>query len=54
MHTNACRTAAKSDNFASISYARLQFGRRTRTTVHALVDCQLVRIFWANVLTDSH
>jgi hypothetical protein len=54
MHTNAYRTAAKSDNFASISYARLQFDQRTRTMVNALVDCQLVRTFWANVLTDSH
>jgi hypothetical protein len=50
IHANAYWTAAKLAVFISVSPVCPQCGQHTETMVHALIDCQSVRPFWANVL----
>jgi hypothetical protein len=50
IHANACWTAAKLAAFTSISPVCLQCGQHTEIMIHALIDCQSGRPFWANVL----
>jgi hypothetical protein len=51
IHANAYWTAAKLATFTSVSPVCPQCGQHTETMAHALIDCQLVRPFWANVLS---
>jgi hypothetical protein len=48
---NAYWTAAKLATFTSVSPVCPQYGQHTETMAHALIDCQSVRPFWANVLS---
>jgi hypothetical protein len=50
IHANAYWTAAKLVTFTSVSPVCPQYGQHTETVVHALIDCQSVRLFWVNVL----
>jgi hypothetical protein len=51
IHANAYWTAEKLATFTSVSPVCPQCDQHTETTVHALIDCQSVRLFWVNVLS---
>jgi hypothetical protein len=51
IHANTYWTAAKLAAFTSVSPVCLQCGQHTEIMAHALIDCQSVRPFWANVLS---
>jgi hypothetical protein len=51
IHANAYWTATKLATFTSVSLVCPQCGQHTERMVCALIDCQSVRLFWANMLS---